>query len=86
MMKRDNAFDFYTVMASVCLMDFQMIEELLRSILARMYTSADAKMPVGMRFRWDPKELDKASLGKLVDRLDQIYDADVELASVTCPH
>lgn len=73
---RDEPFSNYIDHASICLMDFQLMEDVLRSIVAKMYVMADANMPKGMCYRWEPKTLAKDSLGKLIDRLEQVYSAD----------
>jgi len=76
---KDKAQDLYKDMACSCLTTYQMIEALLRSILPLLYSRANGAMPSGMCYKWSEKEIGKASLGKLISRLDHIYSADPDL-------
>ena len=76
---REESQDVYMTQAANCLALYQMIEAALRSILPLLYSRANDAMPPGMCCKWTERELSKASLGKLIDRLAQIYDADPEL-------
>jgi hypothetical protein len=76
---KQRAIDNYALMASACLMNFQLIEELLRQILPELYGLVDRSTSPMITFRWNEKKLAKASLGRLVGLFGQVFASDEEL-------
>lgn len=73
----DQTYTQYTAALQAVMLDFQFIEEGLRRYISRAYELIRQKTAGEIPFKLKAKDLEKDSLGKLVQKFSQLSDNDV---------
>jgi abortive infection bacteriophage resistance protein len=73
----DQTYTQYTAALQAVMLDFQFIEEALRRYISRAYELIRQKTAGEIPFKFEEKDLERDSLGKLVQKFSQLSDNDV---------
>ena len=76
MNEHEVAFDSYTRAVQSLILDFQFIEELLKIVIGGSYEAIRRSAPSIVRFRPNRSVLEKESLGRLIQRYEEVSDND----------
>lgn len=71
---KSEYFDDYVTLISAILVDFQFIEEGIRMYISRVFNYIETEISGVIPFRYDDKDIEKDSLGKLVNKFEKFND------------
>lgn len=71
---KSKYFDDYVTLISAILVDFQFIEEGLRMYISDVFRYIEKELSGVIPFHYDDKDIEKDSLGKLINKFEKFND------------
>jgi hypothetical protein len=69
---KSEYFDEYVTLISAILVDFQFIEEVIRMYISCVFKYIGTELSGTIPFRYDDKDIEKDSLGKLINKFEKV--------------